>query len=380
MAEHEKIPFNRPTFAGNEFMNIQKCLEAMHISGNGSFTKLAEELLSDLHDGSPTLLTTSCTHALEMSALLLDIRPGDEVIVPAFTFVSTVNAFLLAGARPIFVDVRRDTLNMDLEAATNAISSKTRAICIVHYGGVGATPDQFAELASARGLCLIEDNAHGFTARYKGQRLGTFGDLSTLSFHETKNVTCGEGGAVVFNDQSLLARAEVLREKGTNRSKFLRGVVDKYTWVDKGSSWVMSDILAAILVSQLEALEKIQAARKKIWNAYQAGLHSWSVQNSVELPVIPHECDHPAHLFHLRFQTLEQRSRFIDHMSSESISAVFHYQSLNSSPFGQQLGGRAGQCPNSEWLSDCLVRLPLFSSMTAAQTSRVIEVVNNFKI
>lgn len=270
------IPFNRASFDGNEFAYLSEAVREGHVSGGGRFTHQAEEILSTMHGGARVLLTTSCTHALEMSALLLDLQPGDEVIVPSFTFTSTASAFMLFGGRPVFVDVDPITLNMTTDAAEAAITPQTRAICIVHYAGVGADPSGFRALADQHGLVLIEDNAHGLGGSFEEVPLGTFGELSTLSFHETKNITCGEGGALVINNPIFEERAEILRDKGTNRSKFFRGQVDKYTWVDVGSSWTPSDLLAALLVGQLERFESIQQRRHEIWERYHKGLSSWA--------------------------------------------------------------------------------------------------------
>ena len=297
-----KIPFNRADIGPHDIELLAESISAGHISGNGPFTKRAEEQITKIIGSNRTLLTTSCTHALEMSALLLRLKPGDEVIVPAFTFVSTASAFMLYGAKPVFVDVRQDTLNIDLDQAEAAITSRTRAICVVHYGGVACEMERLVKLAKDHDLMLIEDNAHGLFAKYRGKYLGTFGALATQSFHETKNITCGEGGALVINDASLAERAEILREKGTDRTKFLRGQVDKYTWVDTGSSWVISDLLAAILFGQLSRADEIYKQRMDIWNRYHTELEAWALNNNVALPTVPEGCEHTGHVYHLRFQ------------------------------------------------------------------------------
>jgi dTDP-4-amino-4,6-dideoxygalactose transaminase len=285
---------------------------------------------------------------------------------------------MLHGARPVFVDVQPDTLNINPDQVTAAITPRTRAICLVHYGGVGAQMELIMPLATKHGLMIIEDNAHGLFGKYKGKYLGTFGDLATQSFHETKNIACGEGGALIINDKSLVERAEILREKGTDRSKFLRGQIDKYTWVDVGSSWVQSDILAAILFGQLERRDEIYRRRMAIYDRYDRELASWASANRVRTPFVPTGCEHTAHVFHLRFERGEQRDRFIDHLAKHGVNAVFHYQPLHLSAVGQQLGGRVGQFPVTEHAGDCLVRLSLFSSMTADQQTRVIEAVTSF--
>lgn len=373
-----QIPFNRAAWLGKEFEYVHKALENGHTSGNGPFSKKVEELISIEIGCSRTLLTTSCTHALEMTALLLQLRPGDEVIVPSFTFVSTASAFMLHGAKPVFVDVQSDTLNINPDLVAAAITPRTRAICLVHYGGVGAQMELLVSLATQHGLMIIEDNAHGLFGKYNGQYLGTFGALVTQSFHETKNIACGEGGALIINDKSLVERAEILREKGTDRSRFLRGQVDKYTWVDVGSSWVLSDILASILFGQLEQREEIYRARMAIYDRYDRELVSWAFTNHVRTPFVPIGCEHTAHVFHLRFKWGNQRDRFIAHLADRDINAVFHYQPLHLSAVGQRLGGKPGQCPVTEHAGNCLVRLPLFSSMTEQQQSRVLEAVTSF--
>jgi dTDP-4-amino-4,6-dideoxygalactose transaminase len=313
-----------------------------------------------------------------MSALLAQIKPGDEVLVPSFTFVSTASAFAMFGARPVFVDSRSDTLNVDSSLIESAITPRTRAICIVHYGGVACEMEKILSIAETHNLLVIEDNAHGLFAKYNGKYLGTFGAMATQSFHETKNITCGEGGALLINDSTLVERAEILREKGTNRSKFFRGQVDKYTWVDIGSNWVMSDLLAAILWGQLQRAEAINSRRVEIWNRYHAQLSAWATQHGVQLPVIPDGCEHVGHVYHLRFATSDQRTRFIDYMKQRQISCVFHYQPLHTSPVGQLFGGRVGQCPVSEHAGECLVRLPLYNTLSRADQDRVIEVIHEF--
>jgi dTDP-4-amino-4,6-dideoxygalactose transaminase len=372
------IFFNRPEITDGDIRLLIEAVTGGHSSGNGAFTHKTEAALQRSLGTSRALLTTSCTHALEMSALLCNLSPGDEVIVPSYTFVSTASAFALYGALPVFVDSRSDTLNIDATKIEAAISSKTRAICVVHYGGVACEMEQILQIAAKHNLLLIEDNAHGLFARYKGKYLGTFGALATQSFHETKNIICGEGGALTVNDEALVERAEILREKGTNRSRFLRGQVDKYTWVDIGSSWVMSDLLAAILYGQLLRADDINTRRLQIWNRYHTELSGWAQQHGVTAPYVPEGCEHVGHVYHLRFGNLAQRTRFIAALKEMQISAVFHYQALHMSPVGQHFGGYVGQCPVAEHASDCLVRLPLFNSMTDDQQSRVIDAVKQF--
>lgn len=374
------IPFNKASFDGNELDYLAQAIQQGHTSGNGPFTKRAEAMLAGMHGGSASLLTTSCTHALEMAARLLDLQPGDEVIVPSYTFVSTASAFVWNGAKPVFADIRPDTLNIDPASVEERITDRTKAICIVHYAGVGAEPDRFVDIASRHGLTLIEDNAHGLGATYRGQTLGTFGAMSTLSFHETKNVTCGEGGALVINDPRLVERAEVLREKGTNRSRFMRGQVDKYTWVDAGSSWVMSDLLAAVLVGQLERFDQIYDQRMTVWNRYWDALAPWVEANGAGLPTIPAMVEHSGHMFYLRMPSLQTRDRFIKHMRDHNVLAVFHYQSLHASPQGLAMaGGGEHDCPHSDHASDTVVRLPLYAGLTTSVQDRAIDAALGFR-
>lgn len=372
------IPFNRAQITPTDLDLALDAVALGHTAGAGSYTQRCERSIQTELGAGRALLTTSCTHALEMSALLLDLRPGDEVIVPSYTFVSTASAFALFGAKPVFVDSDPKTLNIDPALVEAAITPRTRAICVVHYGGIACDMEAFLDIAARTNLILIEDNAHGLFAKYKGHPLGTFGSLATQSFHETKNITCGEGGALIVNDPALVERAEILREKGTDRSKFLRGQVDKYTWVDIGSSWVMSDLLAAILFGQLQRADTINAQRVAIWDRYHAELASWADRHGVTKPHVPSGCEHVGHVYHLRFKTGEQRTRFIDHMKQRDVSCVFHYQPLNVSPVGQRFGGFPGQCPVSEHAGECLVRLPLFNLLSADDQSRVIDAATSF--
>ena len=373
-----KIPFNRADITVADQAMMFDAIQRGHISGNGFYTKQAESLIEQSMGSAKALLTTSCTHALEMSALLANLKPGDEVIVPAFTFVSTASAFMLYGAKPVFVDVQSDTLNIDPDLVEASITPRTRAICVVHYAGVAANLERLQQIAKTHNLVLIEDNAHGLFATYKNKQLGTFGALATQSFHETKNVTCGEGGALIINDASLVERAEILREKGTDRTKFLRGQADKYTWVDVGSSWVMSDMLAAVLYSQLGRTDEITQQRLAIYNRYDSELKDWASKHHVVTPTVPTDCKHTAHMFHLRFTQAHQRDAFIDHLAQHQILAVFHYQSLHLSKVGLQLGGRQGQCPVTEHASECLVRLPLYNTLTESEQAQVIDAVTSF--
>ena len=374
-----RIPFNRPCMTGRELDYIGRAVESGKISGDGLFTRRCERLLERLLGGSGrVLLTTSCTHALEMSALLLGIREGDEVIVPSFTFVSTVNAFVLRGARPVFADVREDTLNMDERQLPSLLSDRTRAVVPVHYAGVGCEMDPIMEMCGERGISCVEDNAHGLLGSYRGRKLGTIGRLAALSFHETKSFTCGEGGALVLNDESLLPRAEVLREKGTDRSRFFRGEIDRYTWVDLGSSYVPSDVLAAFLFAQLEASERIMEARRRIWTSYRTGLADWAGREGIVLPVVPDHCGHAFHLFHLLMPDERSRDAMIAHLRTRGILSVFHYLPLHLSSMGRRHGGLERQCPVTESVSGRLVRLPFYNDLSESDQRYVIESVRSF--
>ena len=364
---------------GNELAYIADAVRGGHISGDGSYTKKCHALLEDLLGVAKVLLTPSCTAALEMAALLLDIQPGDEVIVPAFTFVSTINAFVLRGATPVFADIRADTLNLDESQLEHLITERTRAIVPVHYAGVGCEMDMIMPVAARHGIAVIEDNAHGLFGKYQGQWLGTFGALATQSFHETKNFTCGEGGALLINDPTLIERAEIIREKGTDRGRFFRGMVDKYTWVDVGSSYLPSDVLAAYLYAQLEARDEIQRRRGRIWDTYQAALAEWAVRRGVRLPVVPDDCEQPYHLFYLLLPSLETRQALIDHLKAQGILSVFHYLPLNLSHMGRKFGGQEGDCPLTEDISDRLLRLPFYNDLSEAEQARVIAALYSFE-
>jgi len=374
------IPFNRPTSVGNESEYMQQALQNNHISGDGQFTKKAHALLEETIGVPKVLLTTSCTHALEMSALLLDLKDGDEVIVPSFTFVSTINAFVLRGAKPVFADVRPDTLNLDESKLEALITSKTRAIVVVHYAGVGCEMDAIMEIANRHNIPVIEDNAHGLFGTYKGKQLGTFGVMATQSFHETKNFTSGEGGALLINDEKYVEDAEILREKGTNRSRFFRGQVDKYTWVNIGSSYLPSDMLAAFLLAQLEERKQIQSSRQRIWETYYKELSTWAEENSVQMPFVPAHCEQTYHMFYLLFPNLEKRQAAITHLKERGIQAVFHYLPLHLSPMGKKFGGKEGDCPVTEQVSDQLLRLPFYTNMTEEDQKRVVEALKELSV
>ena len=369
-----RVPFNRASPVGKEFEYMQQVISGHHLSGDGMFTNRCHAELESIIGAPKALLTTSCTHALEMAAFLLDIQPGDEVIIPDFTFVSTVNAFVLRGAHPVFADIRPDTLNLDETKLERHITPRTKAIVVVHYAGVGCEMDTIMEIAGRHGIPVVEDNAHGLFGKYKGKQLGSFGSMATQSFHETKNITCGEGGALIINDPALIERAEIIREKGTNRSRFFRGQVDKYSWVDVGSSYLPSEILAAFLFAQLENWRTVQEKRKAIWERYEQELHPWAEENGVRLPSVPVYCEQPYHMFYMLMPSLEDRQALIARLKSEEVFAVFHYLPLHLSDMGAKFGGR-GDCPVTEDISDRLVRLPLFFDLSEADQERVISVI-----
>ncbi|MFC2078678.1 dTDP-4-amino-4,6-dideoxygalactose transaminase [Candidatus Bipolaricaulota bacterium] len=371
------IPFNKPVADGREFDYIQEAVSNRHVSGDGPFTKRCQALLEKALGVPKVLLTTSCTHALEMAALLLEIQPGDEVIVPSFTFVSTVNAFVLRGARPIFIDIRQDTLNMDESQLVGLITPRTKAIIPVHYAGAGCEMDAIREIASKYGIPIVEDNAQGLFGRYRGKSLGSFGSLSAASFHETKNITCGEGGALCINDESLVERAEIIREKGTNRTQFYRGQVDKYTWMDIGSSYLPSDILAAFLYAQLECRERIQTTRQRIWEYYAEHLRDWAEANGVGMPFVPQHCEQAYHMFYLLLPSLEKRTRLIAHLESQGIHSVFHYLPLHLSPMGRKWAYQQGDLPVTEDVSDRLVRLPFYNDLQEEDQERVCKAIGD---
>ena len=374
-----QIPFNRAGLAGNEFRYVAEAIDRGHISGDGEFTKKCHGFFEKELGLAKALLTTSCTHALELAAMLLDIQPGDEVIVPSFTFVSTVNAFVLRGARPVFIDIRPDTLNLDENQLERLITARTRAIVPVHYAGVGCEMDKILAIARTHSIAVVEDNAHGLFAKYRGKYLGTYGCMAAQSFHETKNFTCGEGGALFMNDSSYIERAEILREKGTNRSQFFRGQTDKYTWVDVGSSYLPSDLLAAFLYAQLEARKQIQAKRCRVWQYYREHLTQWAQDHAVKLPHVPAHCEQPYHMFYLVVPSLEFRQGLIAHLKQRQILSVFHYLPLHLSSVGVRLGGKMGGCPVTEDLSDRLLRLPFYNDLSEEDQSLVVQAVREFK-
>ena len=373
-----RIPFNKPALVGNELTYLHDAIRQGHAAGDGAYTKRCHALLEETLGVTKTLLTTSCTHALEMAALLLELQPGDEVIVPSFTFVSTVNAFVLRGVRPVFADIRPDTLNLDEQQLPQLLTARTKAIVPVHYAGVGCEMDAILARAEKHGVAVVEDNAHGLFGQYRGRNLGTFGCLATQSFHETKNFSCGEGGALLINDPRLVERAEILREKGTNRSRFFRGQVDKYTWVDVGSSYLPSDLLAAYLFAQLEARTLIQAKRRQVWERYDAQLRLWAAEHGIGTPFIPAHCQQPFHMYYLLLPSLEMRQQLIAHLKARGILSVFHYQPLHLSDMGRRYGGQPGDCPVTERISDQLLRLPFYYDLSEAEQELVIAAIKEF--
>ncbi|MBJ7326551.1 MAG: dTDP-4-amino-4,6-dideoxygalactose transaminase [Chthoniobacterales bacterium] len=388
------IPFNRSSLQGNELAYIHETIGVGQVAGDQTYSRKCQQLLEEVTGCGKALVTTSCTHALEAAALLLGIGEGDEVIIPDFTFVSTANAFVIRGARPVFCDIRPDTLNLDENLLEALITPRTKAIVPVHYAGVGCEMDAIGEIAVRHGVAVIEDNAHGLFGKYKGRWLGTSGALAAQSFHETKNITCGEGGALLINDAKYVERAEIIREKGTNRARFFRGQVDKYSWVDVGSSYVMSDVLAAFLYGQLEQWEVIQRKRRTIWGRYDQALGKWSESRGIRRPVIPEHCEQAYHMYHLLMPSLDARTEFIGYLAGKEIKAVFHYLPLSRSEYALQAAGRKmasgsesstarrgdrrweiAKCPVSEDVSDRLVRLPFYTSMSSGEQDQVIEAI-----
>ena len=371
-----KIPFNRPFMTGQEQAYIAQAHALGHLSGDGEFTRRCHAWLENRTGADKALLTHSCTAALEMAALLLDLKPGDEVIMPSFTFVSTANAFVLRGAVPVFVDIRADTLNIDESLIEAAITPRTRAICVVHYAGVACEMDEILAIAGRHGLAVVEDAAQGIMSTYKGRALGAIGALGALSFHETKNIISGEGGALLVNDPTLVERAEIIREKGTNRSKFFRGQVDKYTWVEVGSSYLPSEILAAFLAAQLDEADPITSRRLALWNRYHAWAAAHEADGRLRRPIVPDHCTHNAHMYYLLLRDLDDRTRFISRLKQEGIGAVFHYIPLHSSPAGLRHGRAAGELPVTDSVSDRLVRMPLWIGLEE-RLDRVLAVADD---
>lgn len=372
------IPFNKPPFLGNELENIKKAIENNKICGDGEFTKKCNKWLEQKTGSAKALLTTSCTHSLEMAALLLDIQPGDEIIMPSFTFVSTADAFVLRGAKIVFVDIRPDTMNIDETLIEQAITEKTKAIVPVHYAGVSCEMDVIMDIAKRHNLAVVEDAAQGVMAEYKGRALGSIGNFGCYSFHETKNYSMGEGGALLINNSEDIENAEIIREKGTDRSRFLRGQVDKYTWVNYGSSYLPSDMNAAFLLGQLEQADKINQDRLSSWQRYYDGLSDLQNEGKISLPVIPEGCKHNAHMFYIKAENLEQRTKLISFLKENGVGSVFHYVPLHSAPAGERFGRFCGEDRYTTKESDRLVRLPMYYGLTKDDTDYVIEKVRAF--
>ncbi len=373
------IPFNKPCYTGNEDKYVLEAMRSSKISGDGEFSKRCHKWFEENLPCKKALLTPSCTHALEMTAILIDIQPGDEVIMPSYTFVSTANAFVLRGAKIVFVDIRPDTMNIDENLIEDAITDKTKAIVVVHYAGVGCEMDKIMEIAEKYNLFVVEDAAQGMMSSYKGKALGTIGHLGAYSFHETKNYTsAGEGGLLIVNDERFIERAEIIREKGTNRSQFFRGMVDKYTWVDIGSSYLLNDVSAAYLWGQLEKAEEINQNRLNTWKKYYDGLKNLENKGKIELPKIPEYCKHNAHMFYIKVKNLEERTALIEHLKKNGILAVFHYVPLHSAPAGIKFGRFHGEDKYTTKESERLIRLPMYYGMKEEEIREVIDSIYKF--
>jgi dTDP-4-amino-4,6-dideoxygalactose transaminase len=373
-----KIPFNKPYLAGKELYYIAQAVITGRTAGDGDFTRKCQNLMEKKFNAKRILLTTSCTTALEMAAILCDIKPGDEVIIPSFTFVSTANAFYLRGAKLIFVDIEKNTLNINTDHIQSHLTDKTRVIVPVHYAGIGCNMDLIVDIAFHHNLLVVEDSAQGVNAKYKNKYLGTIGDIGTYSFHETKNYICGEGGAIVLNNDRFIERAEIIREKGTNRSKFFRGEVDKYTWVDIGSSFLPSDILAAFLFAQLENMEKINKRREEIFNFYYKALIPLVNDGKLRLPYVSSECESNSHLFYIILQDGNTRNALMDYLKSKGILAVFHYLPLHLSKVGQSMGYKEGQFPITESMSERLLRLPFYYDLKNEEQDEIVGHIKMF--
>lgn len=372
------IPFHKPFCAPTAESYLATALKSGKWAGNGPFAQKCRQSLADLFHGASVFLTPSCTAALEMAACVLNIQPGDEVIVPAFTFVSSASGFALFGARPVFVDVDPRTLNLDPERLEAAITPRTRAIVPVHYAGVACDMARILEIAGRHGVEVVEDNAHGLFGSLGGRSLGAFGSLSTLSFHETKNVSCGEGGALIVNRPDLVEKAEIAQEKGTNRSRFLMGLIDKYTWVAPGSSYLLSDLNAALLWANLEEMEQVQRHRLQLWERYQAGLKGWCERQGAVQPCLPEGASHPAHLYFLLLPDLEKRQQLMMFLRSHNIQAAYHYQPLHTSPMGLAYGGGEADCPVAVAAAQRLIRLPLYAGLKFEEQDRIIELIREW--
>ncbi len=373
-----KIPFNKPSIVGNELSYIKQAVESGKISGDGDFTTKCHDFIQARYGVKKALLTTSCSSALDMTAILAGIKKEDEVIMPSFNFVSAANSFYIRNATIRFAEIREDTLNIDEDKIEEAINPFTRAIVLIHYAGVSCEMDKIVQIARNYNLILIEDAAHAIEAKYKDSYLGSIGNLGCYSFHETKNVICGEGGALLLNDESFFERAEIIREKGTNRSKFFRGEVDKYSWVDIGSSFLPSEVLSAFLYAQFEKIYNINKKRSYIWNHYYENLEIFQKKGLLRLPVIPDNCTHNSHIFYILLNDLKTRNDLMDHFKRSNIIAVFHFLPLHLSPMGAKLGYRPGDFPVTEDVSDRILRLPLFYDLNKEDLDRIIKVIKSF--
>ncbi len=374
------IPFSQQARLGNNLQYVKKTFENSKASSDGFFSKKVEHLLNKkLHISGKTLLTTSCTHALEIAAIIINLKPGDEVIVPSYTFVSSALAFHMHGAKIVFADIKPNTLNIDETKLEKLITKKTKAIVAVHYAGISCEMNEIMKIGKKYNLYIIEDNAHGIFAEYKGRKLGSIGHMSTFSFHKTKNISCGEGGALVLNNPAFSDRAEIIREKGTNRLKFLKGEVDKYTWVDKGSSYIMSDILSAVLFYQLKFSNKIQFKRRSLWDSYHLNLKNWCNKNDIIQPLVPSYCKQSYHMYYLLFPNHDLQTKFINYLSKLKIKVTTHYQPLHSSPFAKKISNyKKDYCPVTTDISRRIVRLPLFYNMTDKQHLKVLNDIDTF--
>jgi dTDP-4-amino-4,6-dideoxygalactose transaminase len=374
-----KIPFNKPPLTGNEKYFVISAMQNDKISGDGQYTKLCHEWFEDTLKCDKALLTTSCTHALEMAAILIDIKPGDEVIMPSYTFVSTANAFVLRGAKIVFVDIRPDTMNIDENLIEKAISKKTTAIVVVHYAGISCEMDVIMKIANKHKLFVIEDAAQAMLSYYKNKPLGTIGHIGAFSFHETKNFTsAGEGGLLIVNDSKLIDRAEIIREKGTNRSLFFRGMVDKYSWVDIGSSYLMNDISAAFLWGQLQKTEEISTNRMSSWNLYYSKLLELQQKGFIILPTIPDNCSNNAHMFYIKVKNLKVRTELLEYFKENEILSVFHYIPLHSSPAGLKYSKMHGKDKYTTSESERLIRLPMYFSLQTQEITKIVSTIKNF--
>lgn len=376
--EKIKIPFNKPYIIGKELYYIAEAVLSGKISGDGTFSNKCAKLMQDRYKIKKVLLTTSCSTALDMSAILCNIKSGDEIILPSYTFVSTANSFYTRGTKLRFVDIRRDTLNIDENKIEEVITPQTRVIVVVHYAGIGCEMNKIMDIAKRNNLLVVEDSAHGLESTYNGKYLGTIGDIGCYSFHETKNITCGEGGAILINNKEFSERAEIIREKGTNRSKFFRGEIDKYTWIDIGSSYLPSEILSAFLYAQLENIEMITRKRLDLWNYYYNNLVDLEKKGFIKRPFIPDNCCHNGHLFYILLENKKVRDLLLKYFKNKGILAIFHYLPLHLSPIGKKIGYRTGQLPITEELSSCLIRLPLYYGLSRIKQDMVLDNLISF--